>query len=1044
MLCQIVNYCTTYRLHLSSTTNNIQSHIQLHLFHRTMSNIPDNNSVVVDDSDLTDNHDDAVVVVDESVFSDHDDDTLEFSIDSDVTDNHHDDEYYTNEEDRKMPAFKEKDRKIFSHGNVDFHISQFHRRFNNSDGSDGVAAIISRVSTEFYDITSNGTNAMNWKKFGSLCLGLFNCTPPIFQYLHGIKNSKESPLKDIIAEATLDTFTVGQKYTIDDLKARLNEFGDQYFFKIVRGGKKFHCYRGFATKNEIDRHRYKDCNEPQRNYATRMKCNCNWFISFVREVKDMVRITKISPTHTNGCKPSAKEMLAVVPRSTQPRKIDPKILLHLVLCRSRRNVRLSSDFIRSELQLALPNSMYVSANAILYLKDKIEKLFKEKAYVGENGYEALKAAIEPEQWLSGLNSCLDEYVSPYQKHLDHIAEMLSDATKADFYRLERTLQLVGIADATFLFQLAKNSSNETTGAVWQTGVMRGNFERFGNYLSVDTMHRDLNKDGWVYLAGTILNELNESQVCIECIALGERQEVYDFMLEHLIKFSPGMPIENVHCVSSDAFLGKAYFKKFFPEAKYIRDRYHLLENIKKNVTLHRWQKFKAPVMELLNSKSERQFNSYFNEVLRLCNGNDSLRTYFQKLGRQRDTYAKYLLVSNKGNYNLHGSVISEQNNHSVLSFIKDITSTRSLDELLILFLKRQKMKELKSNKTMMENSLELNGLHDSATNEWSRHASKKLALLTYNRLCTHVMNSSNYEVSRDPNGSYRIQRLDSIEASPRMITDERDHCSCFTRVSYLMPCSHEIALRSYLRKNIFELRDFHQRHHRKEGVYVSHNIGTNKNDYTSLNDLSSLRATFAERLHSDNFGDDDSVAFCLPVADGDTGDTDDDQKNSSSPLMLKKDDDDQTSSSALMLKNSCTVTWVNLRDAGIAVANEAEKWNNNVKQMCLGLFSRVLQKLRNPNKHANATYLAESVQSYAQTFLDCLRPEFRSKSNGGNQKRKKSINESVSMKKRKVEEDETNRGTCFSQTSKGKQKGCSACGQWFSSGHHTKSNCPNK
>jgi len=125
------------------------------------------------------------------------------------------------------------------------------------------------------------------------------------------------------------------------------------------------------------------------------------------------------------------------------------------------------------------------------------------------------------------------------------------------------------------------------------------------------------------------------------------------------------------------------------------------------------------------------------------------------------------------------------------------------------------------------------------------------------------MNSSNYEVSRDPNGSYRIQRLDSIEASPRMITDERDHCSCSARVSYLMPCSHEIALRRYLRQNIFELSDFHQRHHRKKGVYVSHKIGTIENDFTSLNDLSSLRATFAGGLHSENYGDDDSVAFAL-------------------------------------------------------------------------------------------------------------------------------------------------------------------------------------
>ena len=43
-------------------------------------------------------------------------------------------------------------------------------------------------------------------------------------------------------------------------------------------------------------------------------------------------------------------------------------------------------------------------------------------------------------------------------------------------------------DPGFTFNLAQDSDNKVTGIVWMTAHMRDNFERFGNYISIDIMH----------------------------------------------------------------------------------------------------------------------------------------------------------------------------------------------------------------------------------------------------------------------------------------------------------------------------------------------------------------------------------------------------------------------------------------------------------------------------------------------------------------------------------------------------------------------------
>ena len=183
--------------------------------------------------------------------------------------------------------------------------------------------------------------------------------------------------------------------------------------------------------------------------------------------------------------------------------------------------------------------------------------------------------------MAELNDAIDEDISPVYKSLDHIIELLEDMDELDCFKLQNMFELLSEKDSSFLFQMSYNGSGSFSGCAWQTDVMRGNYENFVHYISMDAMRRELNEKNWSYLAVTVKNEINESQVCVECLAVGERKDSYRFMISSLILFSPGMSALDVFMVSSDAFLDQEFIKEFYPNANFILDRYHLIEAIKR-------------------------------------------------------------------------------------------------------------------------------------------------------------------------------------------------------------------------------------------------------------------------------------------------------------------------------------------------------------------------------------------------------------------------------------------------------------------------------
>ena len=54
------------------------------------------------------------------------------------------------------------------------------------------------------------------------------------------------------------------------------------------------------------------------------------------------------------------------------------------------------------------------------------------------------------------------------------------------------MQLMKQNNKGFQYQFLENNVGRITGCVWQTAVMRDNFERFGGYICIDAMKRHIN------------------------------------------------------------------------------------------------------------------------------------------------------------------------------------------------------------------------------------------------------------------------------------------------------------------------------------------------------------------------------------------------------------------------------------------------------------------------------------------------------------------------------------------------------------------------
>ena len=79
--------------------------------------------------------------------------------------------------------------------------------------------------------------------------------------------------------------------------------------------------------------------------------------------------------------------------------------------------------------------MYISCDALLHIQSKVEEYAKKPTD------EMTKAVnnLQPTQWMSELNDCLSNNLSPVTQQLDDIVLLLADINDHDTFKLNELL-----------------------------------------------------------------------------------------------------------------------------------------------------------------------------------------------------------------------------------------------------------------------------------------------------------------------------------------------------------------------------------------------------------------------------------------------------------------------------------------------------------------------------------------------------------------------------------------------------------------------------
>ena len=104
--------------------------------------------------------------------------------------------------------------------------------------------------------------------------------------------------------------------------------------------------------------------------------------------------------------------------------------------------------------------------------------------------------------MTDIISCaISEFSDTFVKSMNH-HEIL--------FKRQYILESVASIDPGFTFNLAHDNNNNVTGIIWMTAYIRDNYERFGNYLSIDGMRSSVcNATEFCYTAPVIKNKVGK-------------------------------------------------------------------------------------------------------------------------------------------------------------------------------------------------------------------------------------------------------------------------------------------------------------------------------------------------------------------------------------------------------------------------------------------------------------------------------------------------------------------------------------------------------
>ena len=390
-----------------------------------------------------------------------------------------------------------------------------------------------------------------------------------------------------------------------------------------------------------------------------------------------VIISKANLSHTGQCSPSSMQQVLQRSWSGAYVKNMSDVSLFTLCSMLKGGGKVTSSFIKQILKSQFPANKNVTTRHVYWMKNRIKKILPRMHEF--NNYQDFAKMFNTSKLPIGIDNTplTDDNIVQMGKEL--WLEIMNDDNDTDtIVTFQEYMLSLEHQNEGFAVNFLRSNQGRITGCIWQTAIMRDNFEWLGGFISLDAMKWNLTNLDWPYMSISMYNELNS--VCLACegIVCGERIEAYSAMVQFVLNHNNKRKREHINVVAADGILNqeKVTNNLGLPNAIYMADVFHLLDSIlPKRFGVDCYNQISDHIKQMIFSKTKDGFDGGFDKAINVIRSKEQQHAAHEsalyEFADQKDSYASYILCKKKGTRGKHGSSISETNHASILVHLND-------------------------------------------------------------------------------------------------------------------------------------------------------------------------------------------------------------------------------------------------------------------------------------------------------------------------------------------------------------------------------------
>jgi hypothetical protein len=647
-----------------------------------------------------------------------------------------------------------------------------------------------------------------------------------------------------IADEAATLFPIGKVFdSPNNLRDELRSFAHKKGFAVTSDGSKLCCSRceePTSHKNKRTKRAPVPADKRRNRSTTRVGCSFQITYAFVdwkNKLHDKrLRITKSSNyVHSNGCLPSRSQLAVEKRKAGAVTVAIHEAQIKAILAVMATGTRVPTSMLREMMKPLFPEGTSIDSVLIFNFRLKIKRMLAK----GTIDLASHTVSEDDERNLLSTND-LDKEQSPefmsevFRQFQDLLQEALKDQN--DIKQISTYLESLSSCDPGFTYRIGWSADGSITGFVWQTGVMRRDFELFGDVLFVDCLGRSLNDKGWPINTIAMLD--GEKKICLPCegLTISESIEGYAWMIRSAVAMTPLRRLSDIKVIFGDGILaGESLLSNLgiSHSCKLVLDHHHLIsEDIgawPKEFGLQLFAQLKADLTTMVKTWDSDIYSQALERVRNKVRSSAKFASYLEdSIHAKRHLFANHIIKSYPGTLNLQGNAPAESNHSSIIQRLGNLVETPV--ELIRSLIKRHA--DISAERS---HKIQVHHLQSVAEATALAEESEKQAALTLSSWGKELFRKANEQSKRlvhtvNADGGHTFVGRNG--SAPVILPAGAVSCTCFSWIAFNgTQCCHLLVTCGGYRINLWNQR-WHQRSELEQSSAVQdqHSSGNDSDD----------------------------------------------------------------------------------------------------------------------------------------------------------------------------------------------------------------------